>query len=60
MRAGRKYFTKQTLVNAMFFLINKCFFTISNMALKPDTGIPMGIDPALFWVSLFLYCFESK
>ena len=26
--AGRRYFTKQTLVNAVYFLINKCFFTL--------------------------------
>ena len=26
--AGRRYFTKQTLVNAMPFLINKCFFIL--------------------------------
>ena len=43
--AGRRYFTKQTLVNAMSFLLNKCFFTIGNMVLKQDIGIPMGIDP---------------
>ena len=44
--AGRGYFTRQTLVNAMSFLINKCFFTIGNMIFKQDIGIPMGIDPA--------------
>ena len=26
--AGRKYFTKQTLVNAISFLKNTCFFTL--------------------------------
>ena len=26
--AGRRYFTKKTLVNAMSFLINKCFYTL--------------------------------
>ena len=28
--------------------------------LKQDIGIPMGIDPALFWANLFLYHYESK
>ena len=28
---GRRYFTKQTLFNAKSILINKCFFTISNL-----------------------------
>ena len=23
-------------------------------------GIPMGIDPALFWVNLFLYSYEEE
>ena len=46
MRAGRRYFTKQTIVKAMSFLINKCFFTIGNIVLKQDVGILMGIDPA--------------
>ena len=26
--AGRRYFTKQTLVNAISFLVNKCFVTL--------------------------------
>ena len=29
--AERRYFIKQTLVNAMSFLINKCFFAIGNV-----------------------------
>ena len=28
MGVGRRYFTKQTLVNAISFLINKCFVTL--------------------------------
>ena len=46
MRAGRRYFTKQTIVKAMSFLINRCFFTIGNIVFKQDVGILMGIDPA--------------
>ena len=58
--AGRRYFTKQTLVNVMSFLINKCFFTIDYMAFKKDVGISVGIDPALIWANLFLYFLKSK
>ena len=58
--AGRRYFTKQTLVYTMSFLINKCFFAIGNMVFKQNVDILMGIDPAPFWASLFLYFFESK
>ena len=42
--SGRRYFTKQSLVNAMSFLTNKCFFSIGNMVFKQDIGIQMGID----------------
>ena len=54
---GRRYFTVQTLANAMFFLIKKCFCAISNLAFKQDIGIQIGINPAKFWVSFFLYFF---
>ena len=59
-RAGRRYFMKQTLANAMSFFENKCFFTIGNMVFKQDIVIPMGIDPAPSRVNLFFYFFESK
>ena len=42
----KRYFTKQTPVIAMSFLINKCFFTIDSVTFKQGVGIPMGIDPA--------------
>ena len=45
--AARRYFTKQTLVNAMSFLINKCFLVTNatgNIAFKQDIGIPISID----------------
>ena len=52
--AGRRCFTKQTLVNAMSFFINKFFFAIGNI------GIPMGTDPERFWAYLLLYFFKFK
>ena len=58
--AGRRYFTKQTLVNAMSFFMDKCFFTVGNMLFKQDIGIPMGIDQAPYCANLFLYFLESK
>ena len=30
------------------------FFTVANITLKQDIGIPMGVDPAPFWANLFL------
>ena len=41
-------------------LIENCFFTVVNIALKQDICIPLGIDPALFWVNLFLHFYENQ
>lgn len=35
----KRYFTKQTLINAICFLTNKCFFTIGNFVFKQDSGM---------------------
>ena len=55
-----RYFTKSSLKDAVSFLIQKCYFTIGNLAFKQDIGIPMGIDPAPFWANLFLYKYEKE
>ena len=57
---GKRTFTQQSLTDSVSFLIENCYFTIGNLVLKQDIGIPMGIDPAPFWANLFLYHFESK
>ena len=56
----KRFFTKASLIQAVTFLIKQCYFTVGNLVLKQDIGIPMGIDPAPFWANLFLYFFESK
>ena len=56
----KRFFTPKTLIEAVSFLISKCYFTVGNLVFKQDIGIPMGIDPAPFWANLFLYFFESK
>ena len=55
-----RFFTKETLVECVSFLVSKCFFKVGNQIFKQNIGIPMGIDPAPFWANLFLYYFESK
>ena len=53
--AGRRCFTKETLVNDMPPLTYKCFMAIANFVFKQDIGIPMGIDLAPFGpISSFL------
>ena len=43
---GRRYFMEKNLIVAVTFLIKKCYFTIGNMVLKKDIGIPTSNDPA--------------
>ena len=33
---------------------------VGNSLFRQKIGIPMGIDPAPFWVNLFLYTYENK
>ena len=56
---GRRYLTKQTLINVISFLISKCFFNTSNMVFKQDIDIPMSIDPATFSANLLISLNQS-
>ena len=56
----KRFFAVTSLIQVVSFLIERCYFTVGNLVLKQDIGIPMGIDRAPFWASLFLYFFESK
>ena len=55
----KRFFTKQSLIYVVTFLIQNCYFTVGNLVFLQLIGIPMGIDPAPFWANLFLYFFES-
>ena len=48
---GKRYFRRQTLIDAISFLVTKCYFN------KQEIGIPMGTDPAPYWANLFLYLY---
>ena len=56
----KRFFTKNSLIETVAFLIKNCYFTVGNQVFRQAIGIPMGIDPAPFWANLFLYYFESK
>ena len=58
--AGRRYVIKETLVDAMPFIISKYFFTIGDIVFKRDISMPTGIDPAPFWANFFIYLFAAK
>ena len=53
-------FSKNSLVNAVKHLIEKCYFSVGKVIMRQAIGIPMGIDPAPFWANLFLYQYEHR
>ena len=34
-------------------LISNCYFSVENVVMSQNIGIPMGIDPAPFWETFF-------
>ena len=56
---NNRYFSKNSLKDAIEHLISNCYFTVGNLIFNQIIGIPMGIDPAPFWANLFLYYFEN-
>ena len=57
---GKRFFTRESLKEAVEYLITKCYFSVGNCVFIQKIGIPMGIDPAPFWANLFLYKYECK
>ena len=53
-------FTKESVINAVSFLIRNCYFKFGDKLFRQDIGIPMGSDPAPFFANLFLYYYESS
>jgi len=53
-------YNKPLIVDVVYYLITKCNFSVGNALLQQSIGIPMGGDPAPFWVNLFLFYYESK
>ena len=57
-KAKKKCFTKHSQKVALTHLISNCYFSVGNVVMRQNIGIPMGIDPAHFWANLFLYTYE--
>ena len=53
-------YTKESVINAVSFLIRNCYFKFGDKLFRQDIGIPMGSDPAPFFANLFLYHYESS
>ena len=53
-------FSKSILKTSLKHLMQNCYFMVGNSILKQKIGIPLWIDPAPFWVNLFLYTYEKE
>ena len=53
-------YTKQSIMDAVDFLINNCHFKFGDKLFRQAIGIPMGSDPAPAFANLFLYHYESS
>ena len=53
-------FTKESIINAVSYLIRNCYFKFGDKLFRQDIGIPMGSDPSPFFANLFLYHYESS
>ena len=54
------HFDRDSLKNAVKYLITNSFFTVGSKIFRQIIGIPMGSDPAPFFANLFLYFYENK
>ena len=54
------YFTKESIIDAVIYLINNSYFKLGTKLFLQNIGIPMGSDPAPFFANLFLYHYESS
>ena len=59
-RFQRNLFFKVDPPYGLKYLLDNCFFTVGNIVMKQDIGIPMGINPAPFWANLFLYTLREN
>ena len=60
-KSGSSYvFTKQSIREAVTYLIQNCYFKLGTKLFRQDIGIPMGSDPAPAFANLFLFHYESK
>ena len=53
-------YTKDSIIEAVTYLIRNCHFKLGNKLFRQDIGIPMGSDPAPAFANLFLFFYESS
>lgn len=53
-------YSKESVTEAIAYLISNCYFRLGDKLFRQDVGIPMGSDPAPAFANLFLFHYESS
>jgi len=53
-------YTKESIKEAIAFIMENCYFTVGNRICRQIIGIPMGSDPAPFFANFFLAYYECN
>ena len=53
-------FTKNKIKMLLHYLISDIFFTVCNIVFRQCIGIPIGIDPSLFWANLYPHHYDNR
>ena len=59
-RDGTWYFDESSLVDAVNYLMDNCYFTLGHLIFRQIIGVPIGVDPGPYIANLTLWFFENK
>jgi len=59
-REGTWYFDCESLITAINYLLDNCYFTIGDVIFKQIIGVPMGVDPGPYMANLTLWFYENR
>ena len=54
------YFDENSLIDAVNFLIDNCYFTLGNLVFRQIIGVPIGVDPGPYIANLTLWYYENS
>ena len=59
-REGTFYFDQESLIDALNFLIDNCYFTLGDHIFRQIIGVPIGVDPGPYIANLTLWFYENS
>ena len=59
-KSRQNCFNKDSIIDAVIYLVSNCYFKLGDKLFRQEIGIPMGSDPSPFFANLFLYHYESS